>query len=265
MSEKLEDQLIKTIESRELKNMLKDSSESLKYLSNIAVENYPIKEEIGKFLYSINIVEQEILKEELDKFSDSVPYLKTIYGLTKLYGSFNDYILIKKIHKCLFQISEVSFSDRKKMLADLAGKKKRKIITKLLFSLNKYEDLQKAGILGNLFSGYLLGIINYNDFFSLAHSLDQLNLSQVPSLKIFYEDDPNNRILSQEDKYSILFLRLGTISGLQFNGENVFSRNRLGTLMVLVGLRSRIPIDFVEKVIGKEESNFIFGKLNDYF
>ena len=199
-----------------------------------------------------------------DKVLGEVPALKTIIAGVKVWNGISTYMFVKKLITFLFEIRSISTEERELFLARLDGNKRQEIIDQLAIVLDKHDHLMKSEIQGRLFTGMIKGYLNQNDYLSLTHSVDQIDVTLLETLKMFYISD-SHHVLSAGDIYSLASLRLVGIDnseiGLVGGGGPIYRRNRLGIMLVAIGLRTKIPFDYTESVIGSIESEKLYAEL----
>lgn len=113
------------------------------------------------------IFEDGILKD--------IPILGTIFSATKTTLSIRDRIFTHKLISFMYQLKDVSHSQKKKQIEKIEhdSKYKTKVGEKILFILDKCEDAEKAIYIGKLFQFYLAGKIEYEIFLRATRCIEQ--------------------------------------------------------------------------------------------
>jgi hypothetical protein len=116
-----------------------------------------------------------------------------VFGwLFKAYGvvtTIRERIFLSKVANFLQATSAVSDRDREKFLEKLTVDPEfsRKIGENLILLLDRHDNMDKAQILGKVFSGYLCGEIDYDAFLKIAAAIDQAFIADLKNLNKYYE------------------------------------------------------------------------------
>ncbi|SDH06473.1 hypothetical protein SAMN04488062_10418 [Flavobacterium omnivorum] len=150
-------------------------------------------------------------------FLKDIPILGVIVNLFSTTLSIRDYIFMSKIVSFLKPMDKISPEDREKMFLklELNEEYNGKVGNKLLFILDKIDDLQKAKLIGVLFKNTLCGKLNYELFLRYASIIDKVFLSDLKRLPE-YETPIGN----QEISASLYGLGLIIRTGIFDNTEN---------------------------------------------
>ncbi len=117
-----------------------------------------------------------------------------VFGwLFKAYGvatTIRERIFLSKVSKFLQATAAVSDSDRVKFREKIAADPEfcRKIGENLVLLLDRHDNMDKAHILGKVFSGYLRGVIDYDSFLKIASAVDRALISDLKSLEGHYRN-----------------------------------------------------------------------------
>src|SRR5690606_4404137 len=116
-----------------------------------------------------------------------IPFLGTIFGLTKATMSIQDKLFVKKILTFLLQLKDTDLEQRRKQIEkiDRDSKYKIKVGEKLLYIIDKCEDNEKAVYLGKLFQCYIEEKLSYEDFLRASKCIE---LTFLYDLKRFIKD-----------------------------------------------------------------------------
>ena len=103
------------------------------------------------------------------------PVIGTVAKLYSTAVGVQGYIFAKKIRKFVSQLSTISLEDRKSFVARLESdpKHREKTIDTLLSFLDKLDDMEKAPLLANAFSGYIRDELDFNTLQRLASAIDR--------------------------------------------------------------------------------------------
>lgn len=133
----------------------------------------------------------EIAEVGLDALLDEgllkdIPYLSTLYTLTRSLASARDRLFAAKIRRFLSRAVELTPEEKKKLADELEKSPSRKtILTEvILLSLDKADRLKKADLLGVLFTAHIRGAITEAEFDQLAHAVTS---ADVLTLFRFFE------------------------------------------------------------------------------
>lgn len=107
------------------------------------------------------------------------------YGIT---ATIRERIFLNRVAKFLQATAAVSDLDREtfqeKLSADLEFC--RKVGENLVLLLDRHDNIDKAHILGRVFSGYLRGEIDYDSFLKIASAVDRATISDLKMLAEHY-------------------------------------------------------------------------------
>lgn len=129
-----------------------------------------------------------ILKDGLLK---EIPIIGTVVGLFKVGISFRDRNYLKKIYKFLFELKDISQKDREEFSKSISAssKKVNDFFEKLLYLIDRLDDIEKAEIVGKLFSSLIKEKIKVDDFLRIASMIDKAFIGDLKYLDFRYGDD----------------------------------------------------------------------------
>lgn len=116
-----------------------------------------------------------------------------VFGwLVKTYGIgsiVRERIFLAKIARFLQATTVVSDQEREKFRKKLSANPEfsRKVGENLILLLDRHDNMEKAHILGKVFSGYLRGVIDYDAFLKIAAAVDRSFIVDLNNLEIYYE------------------------------------------------------------------------------
>lgn len=125
-----------------------------------------------------NLLNEEIIKD--------VPFLNTVYNVVKTGLNIRDRIFLKKIIRLLYNSKEVPVGQRIKIITQINNEKKYrfKIGEKLIFILDRADEIEKVDYISRLFVEFLKEEISYNDFIKAS---DTINRCFIGDLNWFFE------------------------------------------------------------------------------
>jgi hypothetical protein len=138
---------------------------------------------------AINDITPDLLEIGLDSLTKSevlkdIPILGLAFKGFSLYQNVTEAFFIKKIIKFLSELKDIPISERERFISELeANKETHKAGEKLLVTLNRLNDLEKAEIIGRLFKRTILGEIEYGFFSKLTHIIDNAYIDDIKLLK----------------------------------------------------------------------------------
>jgi hypothetical protein len=126
-----------------------------------------------------------------------VPVFGWLFKAHGVATTIRDRIFLSKIAKFLQATASLSDSDRTQFQEKLAADPEfcRKVGENLVLLLDRHDNMDKARILGKVFSGYLRGAIDYDSFLKIASAVDRALISDLKGLEEHYRKiesyDPN--------------------------------------------------------------------------
>ncbi|MBK6826080.1 MAG: hypothetical protein IPG86_04040 [Chitinophagaceae bacterium] len=133
----------------------------------------------------IETVLDTTLKEGVFK---ELPILSTLFGTYNAATSIQDRLFIKKVLTFLYELKSVPQDERIKQVIKIEDdhKYKTRVGEKILFIINKCDDIDKSAMVGILFKVYLESKINYDEFLACVSCLER---APLPELINFIEGD----------------------------------------------------------------------------
>ena len=131
----------------------------------------------------------ELLETGMDLITDS-EVLKDIpiFGIGikgfSLYQKITEAFFTKKLLKFLIELKNIPLAERKKFINELESKNETANAgERLLITLNRLDDENKATLIGKLFNHTILGKLNYDEFKRLTHIIDNAYIDDLNLLK----------------------------------------------------------------------------------
>ena len=144
-------------------------------------------------LQNVTISLAEVFADSLmeNGIAKDIPIIGTVIGLGKTAIGIKESLFLKKVIYFISELKNIRASKRHEMIEkiDQSGKFRIKIGEKLLYIIDKCDDYEKSQVIARLFSAFLLGTINYDEFLRAAYIIDQL---MIDDLKWFIENGWEN-------------------------------------------------------------------------
>jgi hypothetical protein len=169
-----------------------------------------------------------------------VPFVGSIFGLTKVTTSIQDKLFTKKIFKFLFQLGKTDATNRRKQIEKIDNDPnyKTKVGEKILYIIDKCDDSEKAIYIGQLFRLYIQEVIQYEDFLRASKCIEMTYLSD---LKRFIKE---RRDFIRMDEASDM-IGTGLMTPYYISGDKSYGDTESGTLMLTVSPVGRIIQQFL--------------------
>lgn len=120
---------------------------------------------------------------------EEVPVFGWLMKSYNVAGAIRERIFLKKVANFLAGTSNVSESERAKFQEDIQidADFSRKVGEGLVLLLDRQEDFEKSFILGKVFSRYMRGHIQYEQFLIMAKSIELAYIGDLNRLAEYYE------------------------------------------------------------------------------
>ena len=120
-----------------------------------------------------------------DSFLKEIPVVEWVVKAKSIYHSISDRFLLAKLVRLLLSLSEMTKEEKENWERENIKneKNKKRIGEKLLLLVDKYTDLDKAEILGDVFKAYIRGALNNQDVFDIGDALGICRLSDLRMLR----------------------------------------------------------------------------------
>ncbi|GAB3585621.1 hypothetical protein [Hymenobacter daeguensis] len=136
----------------------------------------------------------------LDSMTDAAEVLEAfpVFGsavkLIRAGFSIHDRLFLRKLSKFLLELHSVSVDERYEFVRefDRDPSFKKRVGEKLILLLDRFDDLEKAAVLGKLFRAFMVGRADYHLFGRLSGIVDRAYLPDLSLLKRFEQDTPGS-------------------------------------------------------------------------
>jgi hypothetical protein len=141
-----------------------------------------------------SVLEDGILKD--------IPVISTIVGLSKIGIKISDRILLNKIISFLFELRDVPKYKREEMVnkIDNSQKYKIKVGEKILLIIERCNDYENSQYVAKLFSAYIIGKINYDDFLRGSNIIQSI---EINDFKDFLKLNKNKFSFNLKNQYDL--------------------------------------------------------------
>jgi hypothetical protein len=206
------------------------------------MDNHNIPDKIVDTVISPELIDTGIDIAEicLDKLLDEdflkeIPFIKTIFGITKGIISVRDKIFMAKVVTFLVSLKDISKEDREFFSRKISedAEFKRKVGNDLIQILDRLNDLKKPEILAIIFTYFLKNKIDYDDFRRLGSAVDSAFIDDLAVLSGGDRTGPHDsNYLSNLQHTGLTDLEVG--KSWDDVGEIRFKLSSLGQLYVKI-------------------------------
>lgn len=113
-----------------------------------------------------------------------LPALSTFVGLARATNTVRDNLFLAKLKAFWDNFEDIPEADKHKMRSRLEKEQERERIgEKLVFSLERADELEKARVLGKCFEKYLEGVISKDELFRFWHAVDKCFIGDLKELQ----------------------------------------------------------------------------------
>lgn len=166
---------------------------------------------------------------------EAFPVFGTAAKLIRAGFSIHDRAFLRKMARFLSELQQVSVDERYTFVRDMDRDPafKKKVGEKLILLLDRFDDLQKANVLGKLFRAYLVGRIDYELFGRLASIIDRLYLPDLDRLHHTEEVRRDDAVLALQ---ALGLMNQTVIGGGNARGEDtsLFQISSLGQRLATI-------------------------------
>lgn len=150
----------------------------------------------------------------LDHLGTELPYVKTIVAAIKFPRTLSDFLLGKKVNAFLFS-SGIDQDKLDKFQRKFSKAKQERLWEQVVFSINAHDDKLKSEMTGKLFTTLVDGRISEDDFYTMIHATNSLNLHTLDDLKQLY-------MLSQDSTMpSNLYYTFATLGLIDIDNSSI--------------------------------------------
>ncbi len=118
----------------------------------------------------------QLTKNELLK---KIPFLDVLVASYSTFKSVRDYLFLKKISRFLMEQGEISLTERKKWLLENQGEKLNKVGESVIEIIDKFSSVEKAKILGILFTYHVKAKISSEQFIRLGEMVNAAYIDDI--------------------------------------------------------------------------------------
>lgn len=141
--------------------------------------------EITKDLTEVAI--DQMLQDGIFK---DLPFIGTLYNIYNLSQNISNAFFTKKILKFYLEVNDIPEKKRTEFIEKIESEEEtQKVGEKILIIINRFDDLDKATILGKLFKLTITGEIEMSTFTRLSHIIDKVYLQDLKELKNNYVEN----------------------------------------------------------------------------
>lgn len=192
----------------------------------------------------LSTIKYEAFNEVLfENLATQIPVVALMVGLGKAGVAVKDYLFLKKLASFLYKLQDIDESDRIEEISkiELNPDYRTGVGEKIVYIIDRCEDDEKAGVVGELFKAYLKSEIDYDDFLRMVSSVEKLLLED---LKYFVNSSFEYDVSEAGDLIgagllNIKFDPASMVLGSDFGGRISTSISSLGELFRVV-LRGKI-------------------------
>jgi hypothetical protein len=172
-----------------------------------------------------------------DGLIKDIPILRTLKGIVNTERNIRDYLFTEKIYLFLKQVHNFSDEERNKFNEKFnTSKEKSKIGERLLFIIERIDDLNKSKMLGDAFKAYLNDTITKELLFRLCYAIDKVYTDDLKHLKFIEESKVYDQTIALS-LYTAGFLThtgadWGNLDGGPKDGVDYYKRNELAELFL---------------------------------
>jgi hypothetical protein len=160
---------------------------------------------------TMDLIETAIDAKMAEGLLKDVPFLSTIIATFNTFSNIKDRLFLKKMLTFLYELKSISEDKIIEQVIKLEddNKYKTKAGEKLLYIIDKCEDLDKAALAGSLFKGYLEKKIDYDEFLNAANAIER---TPLPDLLYFINNSFDSSDLegggSEYVSYGLMEIRI---------------------------------------------------------
>lgn len=189
--------------------------------------------DVSKELMEIGI--DSILKDGILK---DIPIIGTLSSVFKTSISIRDRYFIKKILRFLCSLEDTSLDERNEFLSKHSNNSQ--LGEKLIFILDRLDDLEKPELIANLFKRYMYNEIDYLTFQRFSLIIEKCFIEDLKFLKNNINKDIITGFealgLANSGLVSLASFEGGTFNEVDYNPETDYKINDLGKAIIQYAL-----------------------------
>lgn len=138
---------------------------------------------------NISKISTELLEAGIDILSESeiikeIPIIGLVYKTQRIVQKIEDYRFTKKVLRFLFELKTLDTQTKEKFIEKIEAEKEHKDVgEKILLTIHRLDEINKATIIGKLFLASIKEQIELNDFLRLAKIVENTFLEDLLLLK----------------------------------------------------------------------------------
>jgi hypothetical protein len=133
-------------------------------------------------LHNIGVGLSEVAIDNLmDGVAKDIPIISTILSVGKVALGVRDRLFLKKIIHFISEVKDIPAEDRKEIIDKINNSSdyRVKVGEKLLYIIDRCDDYEKAKLIARMFSAFVSGEINYNEFLRSSSIIDRLMIEDI--------------------------------------------------------------------------------------
>jgi hypothetical protein len=144
------------------------------------------------------------------KIIEAVPILNTVYGLVKIGSGVHHVFMLRKLGRFIHGVASQKDFESLQQKLESDNHDNDGLYDQVIYVLDRFDHLQKADALAQIFLAYLRGNICHDRFLLYLYALDNVNISNIEILYRFYRASiPSD---SEDRIHLACFLNVGLIS-----------------------------------------------------
>lgn len=136
-----------------------------------------ITERLGEVSFD-SLLDDGLLKD--------IPFVATAISAYKTFNNFRGLFFVEKLYKLLFQLESLSEDERRKFVEILDETKKNDLFKRVLYIVDRLDEVLKAEMIGKLFKAYVEGNITNQEFLRLSLIIEKTYLNDLVCFVLSY-------------------------------------------------------------------------------
>lgn len=173
-----------------------------------------VSDELAKLTKDLSeIVIDSILDDGVIK---DLPGMSFIFSGFKIYSTIKERANIKKLYKFLYELHDIPNSDREKFVKSFCDERdKQEFFERLLFLIDRQDDVYKSTIVGKLFANTIKEKISTDNFIRCTLAIERTYITDLQYLKHRYTSD----IYHSQQKWLVQIINSGNEDMIKHNLE----------------------------------------------